>query len=320
MRKLYKRLVIILLFAMLGNGLGRAQDLHFKRLSLKEGLSQSSVRQIIQDRQGFIWVTTEEGLNRYDGYQFLNFNHDKNDPNSLGDQFTSSLWEAPDGNLWVGTNSAGVNKMDIEHETFTRYAHIPDDPGTLPDNNVYVFIGDSLGYLWVGTVKGLAQLDIKSGKVLEKYVHVSDNSSSLSHDIIYGLLKDSRENLWVGTHNGLNKKAPGSRGFKRYMYNSDPMNITSHRVSEIYEDRSGRIWIGTHRGLYLYDASTEGFIRINHTTRENDSFNANIVLTILEDHEGALWVGTRDGLFRSSSMDFENSVFNFDCYRYNPQN
>ncbi|MTI25220.1 two-component regulator propeller domain-containing protein [Fulvivirga kasyanovii] len=320
MRKLYKRLVVILLFTMLGNGLCQAQELHFKRLSLKEGLSQSSVRQIIQDRQGFIWVTTEEGLNRYDGYQFLNFNHDKNDPNSLGDQFTSSIWEAPDGNLWVGTNSAGVNKMDIEHETFTRYIHIPGDKGTLPDNNVYVFIGDSLGYLWVGTVKGLVQLEIKSGKVLDKYIHIPDNSTSLSHDIIYGLLKDSQGNLWVGTHNGLNKKAPNSRSFKRYMYNSNPQDLTSHRVSKIYEDRSGRIWIGTHRGLYLYDKSTEGFTRIRHTTRENNSFNANIVLTMLEDHEGTFWVGTRDGLFRSSSLDFENGVFNFDCYRYNPQN
>ncbi|UII31121.1 ATP-binding protein [Fulvivirga ulvae] len=320
MRKLYKWLVVLLFLTDMGSGLSQAQDLNFTRLSLQEGLSQSSVRQIIQDRQGFIWVTTEEGLNRYDGYQFLNFNYDKNDPTSLGDQFTNSLWEDPEGNLWIGTNSAGINKMDIEHETFTRYKHIPGDAGTLPDNNVYVFIGDSTGYLWVGTVKGLVQMDIKSGRVLDKYIHNPNDEHSLSHDIIYGMLKDSQGNLWVGTHNGLNLKRPGVGKFNRYLYNQKPADVTSHRVSRIYEDPSGRIWVGTHRGLYLYDESRDNFTRINHTTSENGSFNANIVLSILEDHTGSLWVGTRDGLFRSSSLDFEKGIFSFDHYQYNPQN
>ncbi|WP_202858363.1 two-component regulator propeller domain-containing protein [Fulvivirga marina] len=302
--------------------MGRTQDLRFTRLSLQEGLSQSSVRQIIQDRQGFIWVTTEEGLNRYDGYQFLNFNYDKNDTTSIGDQYTNALWEDPSGCIWVGTNSSGINKMDVEQEVFVRYKHVPGDSTTLSDNNVYVFHGLSSGIIWVGTVKGLDKFNILTGKVEKQYKHDPKDKSSLVDDMVHGILKDSKGDLWVGTENGLSRKRMGEESFSNYFCKGKGSISTalSYRVAGIYEDRSGNIWAGTDHGLYLYNEAKDDFISVDHAAAESNDPDAKVVQAILEDHAGTLWVGTRAGLYRSKQIDTENNVFQFNVYKSDPQN
>ena len=139
-------------------------SLRFEILSLEEGLSQSSVRSIIQDRQGFLWIGTEDGLNRFDGYHFKVYRPLPNDPNSLSDRWISDLLADRDGYLWIGTRQGGLNRFDPRTELFTHYQHNPDDPASVSSDNIRSIAQDAAGSLWVGTFDGLDQLDPQTGQ------------------------------------------------------------------------------------------------------------------------------------------------------------
>ena len=95
------------------------RNIRFRRLSIDEGLSQSAVNCILQDRHGFIWIGTEDGLNRYDGYTFTVYKHDLDDPSSLSDSWIWTLYEDREGTLWIGTRVGGLNRFHPETATFT---------------------------------------------------------------------------------------------------------------------------------------------------------------------------------------------------------
>ncbi|MCJ8271648.1 MAG: GGDEF domain-containing protein, partial [Psychrosphaera sp.] len=101
---------------------------HFERLSVTDGMSQSSALAILQDSQGFMWFGTEAGLNRYDGYQFVHYRHDADDVDSLSSSGISALFEDSEQNLWVGTIDGGLNRFDAKHQLFERFTHDPVDP------------------------------------------------------------------------------------------------------------------------------------------------------------------------------------------------
>ena len=138
-------------------------DLKFTHLTTNDGLSQGYVVDILQDRRGFMWFATRDGLNRYDGYTFVVYKHDPNDPGSLSSNFIQDLMEDDHGNLWVATNT-GVNRFDPATERFTRYLHDPNNPDTLGGASVKSIAEDSRGYLWFGTEdSGLDKLDPRTG-------------------------------------------------------------------------------------------------------------------------------------------------------------
>ena len=140
-------------------GGGRGADLKFTHLTTKDGLSQGYVVDILQDRRGFMWFATRDGLNRYDGYTFVVYKHDPNDPGSLSSSFIQDLMEDDHGYLWVATNN-GVNRFDPTTERCTRYLHDPNDPGTLGGASVKSVAQDRHGHLWFGTEDGgLDRLD-----------------------------------------------------------------------------------------------------------------------------------------------------------------
>ena len=115
-----------------------AQDrpVTFERISIEQGLSQNSARCILQDRKGFMWFGTEDGLNKYDGYRFTVYKNNHNDSNSLSNDAVNSIYEDRSGVLWVGTERGGLNKLDREKEKFTHYKNDPNNPNSLSDNAV----------------------------------------------------------------------------------------------------------------------------------------------------------------------------------------
>lgn len=125
------------------------QNLHFDHLSLADGLSQSVVFTIFQDSRGFLWIGTQDGLNRYDGYNFKIYTHDPEDSTSLSDNHIGAIVEDHQGNLWVGTDN-GLNKFDRNTDQFTRFFHNPQDPQSLSDNVIGSLFVDSQGILWIG--------------------------------------------------------------------------------------------------------------------------------------------------------------------------
>ena len=127
----------------------------FDQISLEEGLSQVSAISIVQDKQGFIWVATQDGLNRYDGYQFKVYKHDKEDPTSISANHLLHLYKDSKDNLWISTKDTGLSRFDSITEQFTHFRHDENNSNSLSNNRVKVIYEDHAGFLWFGTSKGL---------------------------------------------------------------------------------------------------------------------------------------------------------------------
>lgn len=267
-----------------------------EHFSKQEGLSHADVRAVLQDRQGFIWIGTQDGLNRFDGYSFTTFRHKAEDPNSLSSNNILSLYEDQDGIIWLGTTE-GLNRLNPVSEEIQRFAADPNDESSLSHPLVSVIFEDRTGTLWIGTLKGgLHRLDRTTNR-FTRYRHLPGVAGSLSDNTVLAIYEDSRGLLWIGTSNGLNRFDPATGQFTTYQYRrNDPTSLGSNTVFSIYEDRKGRLWLGTlNAGLHRFDRTREQFTQIPHDpTRVHSS----AVTSIQEDDAGILWLGTRRGLVR----------------------
>ena len=288
-------LVAVLLVPMSGATGQQRAFLRFERISTEQGLSQFSVRCILQDRQGFMWFGTQDGLNKYDGYTFTVFTHDPDDPESLSDTNIVSLFEDSDGMLWVGTLGGGLNRFDPRQETCERFKHDDEDPGSLSDNGVLAIHQDSAGTLWVGTTRGLNRFE-PSSATFAHYRADHRDPSGLSHDQVLEIVEDSSGSLWIGTREGLDRYDPVSEGFVHYRKGDDPSKLSDDHIRAVVEDSNGMLWVGTARGgLNRLDPQTGIFKRFRHDDYDPTSLGYDAIETLFEDSTGVLWVGTWGG-------------------------
>ncbi len=276
----------------------------FEHVSLEQGLSQSSVSCIIQDRRGFMWFGTADGLNRYDGYEFRVYRSDPDQPNSLSDHFINSICEDSGGAIWIGTQN-GLNRFDPEREEFARFLADPENPGSLSNDRVRAILEDRFGLLWIGTAQGLNLFDRNE----ERFVHYGndpDDPASLSHDSIYSIHEGPNGTLWVGTARGVNEvvrdaREPGRVSFVRQRHDpGNPYSLAHKLITAVLEDRSGNLWIGTPGGLCRAepddtDRPSMRFVRYLNDPRDPESISSNQVKSIFEDGSGVVWVGTWAG-------------------------
>ena len=280
----------------------------FEHVSIQQGLSQSTVSCILQDKKGFMWFGTEDGLNRYDGYNFIIYKNEGLDKTSLSDSYILSLYEDKSGVLWIGTYSGGLNKFDRENGRFVHYKHVPGSTDTLSNNMVQSIYEDSKGTLWIGTYDGLNKFD-RENERFTQYKHDHANPSSISHNRITVIHEDRRGTLWIGTEGGgLNRYDPEKGKFAHWTHQEgNPDSLSNDVVQTIYEDKSGLLWIGTNTGLNSFDRKREKFTSYTHDPDNSQSLSHNRIGSILEDKTGALWIGTYGGGL--NRFDPENGRF-----------
>lgn len=266
------------------------RPIRFERLSLEQGLSQSTVTDVLQDRVGYIWLATEDGLNRYDGVSFKVYRHDPSDPASLPSSFVWAAEEDRAGNLWIATR-AGLATWDRATD------RIVPQPAFAGRAIRALQFSAKDNALWIGTRdSGLVRLDIASGATT-RFVNDPRDPKSLSNDQIYVLLVDSRGALWVGTDGGLSRLDPGSREFTNFAPSADPRSLSDVGVRALAEDGSGALWVGTSKGgLNRLDPAGETFERFRHDPEVGTSLAHDEVRAILLDTDRRLWIGTRQGL------------------------
>src|SRR5882757_2753346 len=174
-------LLIISAFAAWSPRPAQAQQPYFKfkNLSTTQGLSINNATCILQDRKGFIWIGTRDGLNRYDGYTFTVFRSDPGDAHSISGNFIWSLHEDREGNIWAGTIEGGLDKYQPATGKFIRYTHDPHNPSGISNNTVQSILEDSHGDLWIGTADGLDRLDRKKN-IFTHYLHDPAHPASLT--------------------------------------------------------------------------------------------------------------------------------------------
>ena len=158
------RILIInffLLLAIVLNGLNYV----FEKITTEDGLSQNDINCIFQDRNGFMWFATNDGLNRYDGYNFKKFRFDPETHEGISSNLVFTMDEDPYGNLWLGTSDEGICKLDLKTEKFTVYKNTEENPYFLSSNHITNLVAANDGRIWAATPKGIDVLSFENGKL-----------------------------------------------------------------------------------------------------------------------------------------------------------
>ncbi|MEJ0035373.1 MAG: two-component regulator propeller domain-containing protein [Gammaproteobacteria bacterium] len=270
------------------------RPMYFEHLTIRDGLSQSTVMSFLQDSQGYLWIGTESGLNRYDGYSIREYRRERGDEHGLANDYVWSIVEDGNGDLWLATWGGGVARWDRKTDRFERFRHDPLDATSLSSDLVRMVLIDQAGNIWAATDDGLDVLDPRTRRV-RHFRHREGEARSLASDHIFALYKDPRGKLWVGTDAGLSRYEPATNDFVTIDLRAG--GGAAPRVRGIGGDRSGAIWIGTFdSGLFRFDPAAGRVTHFRHDERDPGSLSGNRVIAILEDDAQRLWVATSGGL------------------------
>lgn len=267
-------------------------DTVFHRLSTQNGLPQYSATAIAQDGDGFIWVGTQGGLARWDGYRFRNYLPMQNDVNSLPDNYVMSLYTDPRGQIWVGTNGGGLARYDRKNDRFIR---IPIGPQAISHVTINAIIGDGKNGLWLATRGGLNHYDPDSGK-FQQFHADSKQQESLPSDLVRTLTRDKTGSLWIGTSQGLVKQEQQDGAGPRFKAIRLPMEAGKiQRIVSLACSQDGKIWVGTFDAGAFYIDPKDGIphrlLLPQPNTDQLLPANDNI-FTIRETAENEIWLGT----------------------------
>lgn len=270
---------------------GQSRFVRFDHLNLNEGLSQGSVYTILQDRMGFLWFGTQDGLNKYDGYDFTVYRHDKYDSGSISDNCIYALFEDREGYIWIGTLSGGLNRFDPRTRRFKSFRYAGSNPRGLTSNLVTSIWQDHSGTLWVGTDNGLNRME---GEGFVSYFDGGPNYGGKRVNCIY---EDSRRTLWVGTTTGLYRYDSVTASLVLQKLPSGEGNAADH-IRALYESPTGILYVGTHGdGLYAGRTAPGKLPEFRRIALEGPELNE--VSSIVSDPEGHLWIGLHEeGLVR----------------------
>ncbi|MBU2506998.1 MAG: hypothetical protein KJ799_09775 [Bacteroidetes bacterium] len=292
----------------------QSEELSFERLGLEDGLSQSVVTDIAQDSSGFLWFSTQDGLNRYDGYEFKVFKGNPTDSNSIRDNWIAYIVISDDSTMWVGSERDGLFKFSLNNYEFQRviYDSINTGKKTTYIRNLEL---DDNHNLYIGTWgEGLFIMNLLSHKVINLQYDPND-SNSLIDNRVRSLYIENKENIWIGTTNGLNHFNPETNIHTHFSHN--PANINSlsdNYVISIGSDSLGSLFIGTRLGLNILDKSGT-FHRFSQNQNNPRGITGGAILDIFENSDGKVWLATHDaGVIliennRSNYQDLEITNF-----------
>lgn len=280
-----------------------SQSINFTHYTVADGISQSEILNIQQDSEGYIWIGTQNGLNRFDGYTFDKYFYDPSDNHSISNNWIYDFAEDPDGNLWLGTK-VGLNKFDKKTGWFTVISH-KDASSIIPDNFVYGIVADETS-VYINTPPVLTILNHKTGS-LEFFKDHFDYDGVL-HDIGNPIIKGSDGLIWLGSHHGLSCFDLREKRFIDVPGDMGDFNIENESVTALFEDKQGNILIGTVNGLHIYDRQKRQITTCFPRNGVWGSLAATTVHSIIQDHTGAIWIATegsgvnkmiykKDGLF-----------------------
>ncbi len=293
------------------------KEQRFKRITIDNGLSQSTVVAISQDSMGFLWFGTKDGLNLYDGHNFSYYKHDRNDSNSIGGSNIRSLITDKEGNLWAGTRNGTLNRYSREKQKFVKYAltSVPGEGRTV--SSIDALIQDEEGTIWIGTVAdGVYKLDPKTGN-FHHYFHEPKNGNSLPSNETTSLMYNPANGgeIWVGTlKDGIGVLNIATGKVARLNSTSTP-KLPDQRVYKLYLDKRGQIWIGHYQGgcVYTPGNDTMANVAINPMSNQVPTFNA-----FAQTDERYLWIAIyRQGLVKLDLDTREFEHFHNDPFNLN---
>jgi len=331
-------------------------NINFQHLTINNGLSLSSVYCIYEDKAGFMWFGTEDGLNRYDGKSFTIFRSQAGNQNSLSYKWTEIIFEDSRGQLWFGSKG-GLTVFNPANETFGQYRSQEDNTAALSNDTVTAISESRDGSLWVGTAKGLNRIELKSGKIEQIALignNISYNSSGIykivceqngniriasedglfyatGENPVFGLIcpKSSWLNkrvytllldngvVWAGTDNGLVSYDKNTEKIRVFEVGGCGKNMDfDYKIEKLMLDRQGKVWAGTPGGLFLFDSSKGQFTCITEALDASQSLSVNTAKPITLDSRDNLWYGT----YGSGLYRINTSTLEVENYIHNATN
>ena len=337
------RIYKLILFIVICNtgfydSMAQLENIVFDNYTTEDGLSNNMVQCAFQDSKGWMWFGTNQGLDRFDGYKFVEFKQITDDTLSIRGTLVRTIAEDNQGELWIGTSNGGINKFNRKNNTFIRY---------LQGKSINRLLMGKDQYLWVGATEGLYKFNTLDGTYSE-YHAGNTNGDSINNDNVRALQFDIKGNLWIATDFAidiLNIKlntftrikllAPhtnneildifadndgkmwlGTGGEGLYIYDPelnklehfllDIHNERSHFIRKIFKDNKGYYWLGTRGGVFIYNKAKNQFISYSNSDREPSSLIHNSILDIAPDKKGDVWICTRGGI---SQMISEKQLF-----------
>ena len=261
-----------------------------ENIKLVKGLSQNWIYTIHQDKYGYMWFGTWDGLNKYDGYNFTIYN----EKDGLTDHAILCMLEDENGTFWIGTDK-GFNKFDRRHQTFKQFPELPGDSTSLYHNRVMSLIESRDGSIWLGTGGGLLKFD-KVKEAFTSFLSTSQPYYSPRSNYILNLCEDDKGIIWISTSYGLVKFNPITERSTRYYHiEGDTTSLSNNNVRYVMQEKSGNFWIGTRNGLNYFDTTSQKLKHYYANPNNPYSISDNKIQVIYQDHEGEIWVGTENG-------------------------
>ncbi len=294
----------LLLFVFLTNGInvpiyGQSQSI-FKKIDQTNGLSNDRVSSIVKEKNGFVWIGTDNGLNRYDGNKIKIYNKQNS---ALSSNDIADLLIDRTGKIWICTFGGGLNVYNPSNNKFITYKNSPNDPTSIPTNELNTVFEDSKGTIWLGTKNGFSLLN-QIKQTFKTYKFESKNKYSISHNDVKSIYEDGDKNLWIGTFGGgLNKFNLSTEKFDRIKSSN---TISPDYIHSICGINKNEILIGTSgKGLLTFDMNDLSFQKKVYGINKI----INIVRRITKDRNGALWIGTDGvGVFKIKNINSSNPL------------
>jgi ligand-binding sensor domain-containing protein len=328
-------LFFLLLLADVSYSFAQERDIKFHHTTVDDGLPSNIVNCVIRDSRGFIWIASENGVGRYDGYAFTNFRSKEKDTLTISSNITYVIVEDQQERLWVGSEKGldlynrkldrfdkhfflgtpvraiyqdrenrlwigsddGLYLYDQQFDVFTKPFEDLFDTKDIVYNTITSIIEDIHGDLWIGTSNGAYLYQ----HTTQSFLHFARNPSlegSLSENNVRKIIEDQKGRIWIATYGGgINLYLPETKNFKIYRHNIENGNgIASDLIPTLWVNEDGRIWIATDgKGIDIFDPETELFHHILHSPYNSRSLNNNVVRSISSDQRGGVWIGTYNG-------------------------
>ena len=277
-------------------------QLRFERIGNQQGLSQSTVIKIFQDKKGFIWFATRDGLNKYDGYDFTIYRHIFNNPNSLSSSNITCITEDLDENLWVGTADGGINKMDKKTGNFVHFKHT-DDKKVISNLSISSIIVTKDNQILATMFRqGMLKFDIQNSSITwVNFEMKSDKSSYFSQ-----VYQDKQQNIFLGGSNGIFKQITKRRDSINFKIKNN-LNPQKDLITYFLDDSQGNVLIGTRgNGLFKLNLITKKISQVLYNSSQTD--RDNLIVSLAYDQERTLWIGTDSGVILIKNNDFQNPI------------